>query len=126
MYAAGFGVLIETDRFEKLRASAHAALATYAQDPEAADEAWTLAEPLPAALIGHREGQGGRRLLRPALDPIAGGGRRPKDCGSSTGRSGFARRRPPRTTSAAPSASSARATWRAGTARIKKPAGSSP
>ena len=48
--AAGFGVLDETDRLEKLRASAHAALATYAQDPEAADDAWTLAEPLPAAL----------------------------------------------------------------------------
>ena len=50
MYAAGFGVLDETDRLEKLRASAHAALTTYAQDPRASDDAWTLAEPLPAAL----------------------------------------------------------------------------
>ena len=77
-------------------------------------------------VAGYREGQGGRRLLQPALDPIAGGRSRPRDCGSSTGRSGFARRRPPRTTAAAPSASSARATSRAGTARIEKPAGSIP
>ncbi len=48
--ATGFGVLNEKDRLEKLQASAHAALTTYAQDPAAADEAWTLAEPLPAAL----------------------------------------------------------------------------
>ena len=46
---------------------------------------------------------------------------RPRACGSSTGRSGFARSRRPRTTSAAPSASSARATSPAGTARIEKP-----
>jgi eukaryotic-like serine/threonine-protein kinase len=50
LYEAGFGVLDETDRLGKLRASAHAALATYAMDPQAPDDAWTLAEPLPAAL----------------------------------------------------------------------------
>ncbi len=50
LYAAGFAVLDETDRLAKLSASAHAALATYAQDPQASDDAWTLANPLPAAL----------------------------------------------------------------------------
>ena len=50
LYAAGFGVLDATDRLKKLRASAHTALSTYAQDPQASDEAWTLAQPLPAAL----------------------------------------------------------------------------
>ena len=48
--ATGFGVMNEKDRFEKLQASAHAALTTYARDPAAADDAWTLAEPLPSAL----------------------------------------------------------------------------
>ena len=50
LYAAGFGVLDATDRLKKLRGSAHAALFTYAQDPKASDKAWTLAQPLPAAL----------------------------------------------------------------------------
>jgi eukaryotic-like serine/threonine-protein kinase len=52
LYAAGFGVLDATDRLKKLRASAHAALSTYAQDPKAPDDAWTQAQPLPAALSG--------------------------------------------------------------------------
>jgi eukaryotic-like serine/threonine-protein kinase len=50
LYAAGFGVLVATDRLEKLRASAHAALTIYAQDPQAPDEVWSLAKPLPAEL----------------------------------------------------------------------------
>ena len=50
LYAAGFGVLVATDRLEKLRDSAHAALATYAREPAAPDEAWSIAEPLPAEL----------------------------------------------------------------------------
>jgi serine/threonine protein kinase/Tfp pilus assembly protein PilF len=49
-YAANFGVLVQADRLNKLRAAAHAALSTYAQDPDASDQAWTLAEPLPGAL----------------------------------------------------------------------------
>jgi serine/threonine protein kinase/Tfp pilus assembly protein PilF len=48
--AAGFGVLVATDRLQKLRSAAHAALATYAQDPGARDDAWSLAKPLPAEL----------------------------------------------------------------------------
>jgi eukaryotic-like serine/threonine-protein kinase len=50
LYAANFGVLVQADRLAKLRAAAHAALSTYAQDPQASDQAWTLAEPLPGAL----------------------------------------------------------------------------
>ncbi|MGP0062475.1 MAG: protein kinase domain-containing protein, partial [Isosphaeraceae bacterium] len=50
LYAAGFGVLDPTDRSEKLRASAHAALATYAKDPQGADDVWSLADPSPTAL----------------------------------------------------------------------------
>ena len=46
-YAAGF---VTTDRLENIRTSAHAALAIYAQEVEAADEAWTLVKPLPRAL----------------------------------------------------------------------------
>jgi len=52
LYAASFGMLVETDRIERVRASAHAALATYAHDPQASDDAWALAAPLPAALTG--------------------------------------------------------------------------
>jgi tetratricopeptide (TPR) repeat protein len=48
--STGFGVMNEKDRFEKLGSSAHAALSTYALDPQPTDDAWTLAEPLPAAL----------------------------------------------------------------------------
>jgi eukaryotic-like serine/threonine-protein kinase len=50
LYAANFGVLVQADRLKNLRAAAHAALSTYAQDPQASDDAWALAEPLPGAL----------------------------------------------------------------------------
>src|SRR5262249_36208556 len=50
LYAAVTGVLLSADHLEKFRASAHQALAIYARDPQASDEAWTLADPLPTAL----------------------------------------------------------------------------
>jgi tetratricopeptide (TPR) repeat protein/tRNA A-37 threonylcarbamoyl transferase component Bud32 len=50
LYAAVTGALLSSDHLEKFRASAHEALQIYAQNPEAADEAWGLVEPLPTAL----------------------------------------------------------------------------
>ena len=50
LYAANFGVLVQADRLNKLRAAVHAALSTYSRDPDASDQAWTLVEPLPGAL----------------------------------------------------------------------------
>ena len=50
LYAANFGVLVQADRLKKLKAAAHAALSTYAKDPQVSDGAWTLAESLPGAL----------------------------------------------------------------------------
>jgi serine/threonine protein kinase/Tfp pilus assembly protein PilF/regulator of sirC expression with transglutaminase-like and TPR domain len=50
LYASGLGVLDSADRVQKLRSSAHDALRAYARDPRAPSTAWTLAEPLPAAL----------------------------------------------------------------------------
>ncbi len=43
--------------------SARAALAVYAQDPQAADESWELAAPLPGRLDRQREAADRRRLL---------------------------------------------------------------
>ena len=50
LYAAVTGVLLSSDHLEKFRASAHQALAIYAQDPRAADDAWDLVNPLPTVL----------------------------------------------------------------------------
>jgi tetratricopeptide (TPR) repeat protein len=50
LYAAVTGALLSSDHLEKFRASAHHALAIYAQNPRAADDAWSLVEPLPTAL----------------------------------------------------------------------------
>ena len=50
LHAANFGVLVQADRLKKLKAAAHAALSTYAKDPQVSDDAWTLAESLPGAL----------------------------------------------------------------------------
>jgi tetratricopeptide (TPR) repeat protein/tRNA A-37 threonylcarbamoyl transferase component Bud32 len=50
LYAAVTGVLLSSDHLEKFRASAHQALAIYAQKPGAADDASGLVEPLPTAL----------------------------------------------------------------------------
>jgi tetratricopeptide (TPR) repeat protein/tRNA A-37 threonylcarbamoyl transferase component Bud32 len=50
LYAAVTGALLSADHLEKFRASAHEALQIYAQNPQAADEAWGLVEPLPTAL----------------------------------------------------------------------------
>ena len=89
--------------------SAHEALAIYAQDPRASDEPgpWrTLAD----RVDGRREGPGSRRMLRPAPDAHRRRRTPARACGSSTGRSGFARRRRPPTTFAAPIASAGRAT----------------
>ena len=52
LFAAVTGDQIVPDRLKKLRASAHEALAMYAQDPGASDDAWVLADPLPTALDG--------------------------------------------------------------------------
>jgi tetratricopeptide (TPR) repeat protein len=57
LYAAVTGVLLSSDHLEKFRASAHQALAIYAQDPRAAEEAWGLVEPLPAALTDAEQRQ---------------------------------------------------------------------
>jgi len=50
LYAAVTGTLLSADRLGKLRSSAHQALAIYAQDPNAALDAWALASPIPGAL----------------------------------------------------------------------------
>jgi len=50
LYAAVTGVLLSADRLKKLRGSDHEALAIYAKDPRASDDAWALADSLPAAL----------------------------------------------------------------------------
>ena len=75
LFAAVTGDQLSTDRLEKLRATAHEALAIYAQDPGASVEAWTLADPLPTALKDDEKARLRRRLLRPAPDPHAGGRR---------------------------------------------------
>jgi tetratricopeptide (TPR) repeat protein/tRNA A-37 threonylcarbamoyl transferase component Bud32 len=79
LYAAVTGTLLSADRPQKLHASAHEALAIYAQDPQAADDAWALADPLPSALselekIRVRDGCYDLLLIRsqaagPAEDP---------------------------------------------------------
>ena len=122
LYAAGF---VPTDRLEKIRASAHAALLIYAQDPRAPDEAWTLVKPLPRALSATEQA----RVVDGCYDLLlilSQAANPPRACGSSTGRCGLPPERRPHTTSAAPIASSARATSRAATARIKPPRSSSP
>jgi eukaryotic-like serine/threonine-protein kinase len=50
LFAAVTGDQIVPDRLKKLRTSAHEALAMYARDPRAADDAWVLAAPLPTPL----------------------------------------------------------------------------
>jgi len=50
LYAVVTGTLLSADRLGKLRARAHEALAIYAKDPRAADDAWALASPMPGAL----------------------------------------------------------------------------
>jgi tetratricopeptide (TPR) repeat protein len=50
LYAARFWELGATDRIQRLRDSAHAALAIYAEDPRASADTWTLANPLPTVL----------------------------------------------------------------------------
>src|SRR5262249_20067322 len=47
---AGLGVLDPSERPRPIGASAHAALTLYAADPGAPVHAWTLVDPLPAAL----------------------------------------------------------------------------
>ena len=72
--AAGFGVMNEKDRFEKLQASAHAALTHLRPGSGGGRRGLDPGGAVAGRADGHREGQGGRRLLQPALDLIAGGG----------------------------------------------------
>ena len=121
LYAANFGVLVQADRLSKLRTSAHAALGTYARDPETSDDAWTMAEPLPRELSDTEKARVKDScydllLIRSQAADDAAEGLRILDRAV-----GYVRTRRPHFTSAAPSASSAPATARAGTARITQP-----
>jgi tetratricopeptide (TPR) repeat protein len=78
LYAAVTGVLLSSDHLEKFRASAHQALQIYAQNPQAAADAWGLVEPLPTALAEaeHRRVREGcyhlLLILSQAADPAMG------------------------------------------------------
>jgi tetratricopeptide (TPR) repeat protein/tRNA A-37 threonylcarbamoyl transferase component Bud32 len=50
LYAAATGMLASSERLQQLLASAREALAIYARDPRSGDDAWILADPLPATL----------------------------------------------------------------------------
>ena len=75
LYAANFGVLVQADRLEKLRAAAHAALSTYAQDPARGRRRLDASGVVAGRVVGYREGSSEGQLLRLAVDPVAGGGR---------------------------------------------------
>jgi len=78
LYGAGFAVLGPTDRLEKLRDTALAALTLYSANSQAPGGAWTLIDPLPAALTEAqktrvRDGCYDLLLILPqALDPAQG------------------------------------------------------
>ena len=63
LYAAGIRGLTSMEPRQALRAPARAALAIYAGDPDASDDAWTMADPLPDCALEGPEAPGRRGLL---------------------------------------------------------------